>query len=376
MSALPASESPPQPEAARLDLEYVLPVRWDARRAPEIEELADYLRWLCTVDDVTVVDGSEAEPFAAHAAAWGRHARHVAPDRPRGPNGKVAGVETGVRMARHEKVVIADDDVRYGREELAALAATLDAGDLVRPQSVFTEAVWHTRWDTARILLNRALGHDYPGTHGVRRSAFLAAGGYDDGAMFENLEMARTLSAAGFTVLDAPWLFVPRLAPSTSQFWSQRVRQAYDDFAQPARLVAELALLPGLALTARHKPRLLLAWALAAIAAAEAGRWRDEGRGAFAPTAALWAPAWLGERAVCVWLAAAARLAGGVRYGDRRVRLAAHSERALRAARRPPLPPITECPEWADGPPARRSGSDGPRTRPSAGTTCGAASSR
>ncbi len=46
----------------------------------------------------------------------------------------------------------------------------------------------------------------------------------------------------------------------------------------------------------------------------------------------LWAPLWLAERAVCSWLAVGSRLRGGVRYGDRRLRLAAHSARELRAA--------------------------------------------
>ncbi|MDQ1531419.1 MAG: hypothetical protein QOE37_1524, partial [Microbacteriaceae bacterium] len=53
----------------------------------------------------------------------------------------------------------------------------------------------------------------------------------------------------------------------------------------------------------------------------------------FPPTAALWAPAWLTERAVCVWLALLALARGGVRYRDRRVRLAAHSQRALASRR-------------------------------------------
>ena len=38
--------------------------------------------------------------------------------------------------------------------------------DLVRPQNYFEPLPWHARWDTARTLLNRGLGRDYPGTLG------------------------------------------------------------------------------------------------------------------------------------------------------------------------------------------------------------------
>ena len=160
-----------------LPVEYVIPLRWaDDRNLPE---LTDYLRDLHTWVDVTVVDGSDAELFAAHAAAWPM-VRHLPVDDWPGRNRKVAGVVTGVRAARHECVVIADDDVRYRPEQLAEILSRLAGADLVRPQNVFQPLPWHARWDTARALLNRAFGSDYPGTFGVRKSAFDKVGGYDE----------------------------------------------------------------------------------------------------------------------------------------------------------------------------------------------------
>lgn len=262
----------------RLDLEYVLPLKWDtATSALLAPGLCDYLAWLATSVDVTVVDGSERSIFDRHHNLWGGVVRHLRPDTPPGPNGKVVGVITGVTRARHELVVVADDDIRYDRRGLESMCDALASADLVRPQCVFDTLTWHTRWDTARTLLNRALGHDFPGTHGLRRSVFLAAGGYDDRALFENLEMTRTLEAAGATIRDAPWLYVRRAAPTTAQFLHQRVRQAYDDFAQPARLAVELALLPALGLTAWRRPPLLLAWVAAAVGIAEIGRRKGDG---------------------------------------------------------------------------------------------------
>src|SRR5690242_1886606 len=97
-----------------LDVEYVLPLRW----SPDVSRqctgpLTDYLRRLSRLADVTVVDGSSAATFARHHELWADQVRHVPPDPWPGRNGKVAGVVTGIRRARHERVVIADDDVRY-----------------------------------------------------------------------------------------------------------------------------------------------------------------------------------------------------------------------------------------------------------------------
>ena len=213
--------------------------------------------------------------------------RHLAPEPWPGRNGKVAGVVTGVRRARHERVVLADDDVRYDDASLRAVVAGLDEGELVRPQNVFTSWPWHARWDTGRSLLNRAVSHDHPGTFGVRRSCFVAMGGYDGDVLFENLELTRTVASFGGRVVDLPGVFVGRVPPDAGHFWSQRVRQAYDDLAQPPRLLLELSVLP-LALLGLfvRRPGTVLAGALAAVLVAEAGRRRAGGASAYPRSAA------------------------------------------------------------------------------------------
>ena len=324
---------------ARLALEYVVPLKWAAGTDPA--EMTAYLQGLGAHVDVTVVDGSDPAVWEQHDHLWGRHVRHLRPDPWPGRNGKVAGVVTGVRRARHELVVIADDDVRWERAELERVVGLLARADLVRPQNVFDPQPWHARWDTARSLLNRAFGADYPGTYGLRRSTFTAMGGYDGDVLFENLELSRTVAAAGGRELSVPDLVVRRLPPETGHFWSQRTRQAYDDFAQPARLVVEASVLPGtlalLAGLASRRPRrrgiatrTLLAEVLAPVVLAEVGRRRHGGRAVYPATAALWAPLWVAERAVCVWLAVGWRLAGGVPYAGRRLVTAAHSPATLR----------------------------------------------
>ncbi|MDQ3898491.1 MAG: glycosyltransferase, partial [Actinomycetota bacterium] len=277
---------------------YVLPLRWtDAR---PLDDLTAYLAgvggW---VDEVLVVDGSPHDRFVDHAKAWldlpGVRILRPDPDL-RGRNGKVNGVVTGLRHAGHERVVIADDDVRYDRAALARVVTLLDGADAVRPQNYFDPLPWHARLDTGRTLLNRAFGADFPGTLGVRRSTVLRAGGYDGDVLFENLELLRTVEAVGGTVVAPLDCHVRRLPPSTEHFLNQRVRQAYDDVSRPAHLAAALSVIP---LVAVRGWRAGTAVAAAAAGLAEYGRRRAGGRSVFPATSSLLAPIWVAERAVC-----------------------------------------------------------------------------
>jgi hypothetical protein len=320
--------------AEPLELSYVVPIRW--QDGEQREELATYLAGIAPhCAELIVVDGSPPEVFAANAAAWGARAIHVPPAAEESwLMGKVSGVRTGVRAASHEKVVLADDDVRYDRPALRRTAQLLEQHDLVRPQNYFSRMPWHARWDTARTLLNRCLGRDYPGTLAVRRSRMLAMGLYDGDVLFENLELIRTVRAHGGSTAAPLDLYVARVPPSAAHFWGQRTRQAYDDFALPARMALWLAVMPWLGLAAaRRRPARILVPAALAVAAAERGRRRAGGIAVFPASSSLLAPGWILERGLCAWLAVLQRLRfGGVRYGDSVIRTAAHSERQLRRA--------------------------------------------
>jgi hypothetical protein len=319
---------------------YVLPLRWS--EPGPIAELAAYLGSITAqVEEILVVDGSPEPLFERHAQALEGIARHLRPH----PDldfrmGKVNGVVTGVRECVGELVVLADDDVRYEPATLRRTVELLGEAELVRPQNYFDELPWHARWDTARSLLNRVFTGDpsfpvgdFPGTLAVRRSAFLAAGAYDGDALFENLELMRTIRAAGGRVLTPLDLYVARRPPSTAHFRSQRVRQAYDDFAIPARIAAFLAVLPLTALLLRRGRsgrRRLATAVLASTATAEVGRRRAGGAERFPLGGSLLAPAWIAERSLCAWLALGARLRGGVRYREGRLPHSATSMRELR----------------------------------------------
>jgi hypothetical protein len=69
-------------------------------------------------------------------------------------------------------------------------------------------------------------GGDWPGTLGVRRSVLMRTGGHDGTAVFENLELVRTVCAAGGRELIPLYLYVARRPSTARHFLSQRVRQA------------------------------------------------------------------------------------------------------------------------------------------------------
>jgi hypothetical protein len=183
--------------------------------------------------------------------------------------------------------------------------------------------------------LNRSFGGDWPGTMAVSRDALVSAGGYAGDVIFENLEMVRTIRAAGGQEKVA-LAYVRRLPPTARHFWSQRVRQAYDEFARPVRMGVFLGILPLLLALARARAWGAIATiALVATGLAEAGRRRAGGRRFFPASASLLAPVWLLERGACAWIALFARLIlGGIPYRGRRIRRAATPARQLRMVRR------------------------------------------
>jgi hypothetical protein len=309
-----------------LPLSYVLPIATTTGPDPE---LTAYLRGLAPLVDLVVVDGSAPPVFARQQAAWAPLGRHLAP-RARTPNGKVGGVVTGLAAARYDRVVLADDDVRWTPEALGEISRDLDDAEAVVPQNHYEPCPPQALYDTARTLVHRAFGGDMPGTLALRRSA-LGPEAYRGDVLFENLELLRTVASRGGRVRWRRDLVVARRPPEPGHFAGQRVRQAYDEFARPAYLAVELALLPVAVATARRHPAGTLALAAAAVAVAEVGRRRDGGARYFSAAASALAPLWVAERAVCAWLAVGCRITGGVPYRGGRLRTAASSLRSLRA---------------------------------------------
>ena len=203
---------------------------------------------------------------------------------------------------------------------------------VVRPQNYFQPMPWHACLDTARTLLNRVSGGDWPGTIGVQRATLIATRGYDGDVLFENLELVRTISreraarkpARSICTCDGCHL---RRAISGRSACGRRT----DEFARPWRLVFWLALLPlSIAAITFRGWSAIVAGVVLAIVAAETGRRRAGGTRVFPFVASLAAPAWICERAICAWLAVAAHaLWGGIPYRGRIVARAATPLRQL-----------------------------------------------
>ena len=315
-----------------VSLTYLVPLR---RTRCCDDDLFDYLNRLAGNAQVILVDGSPEAVFANHAARCDPAIIHIPVDLEfrDSVNGKAAGVMTGLRRASNEAVVIADDDVRYDASSLARLEAWLMQADVVRPQNYFAPLPWHACLDTARTLINRITGGDWPGTLGVRRSRIVRAGGYATDVLFENLELVRTIVASGGVAGCPLDLYVHRKPPQTAHFWSQRVRQAYDELARPWRLAVWLSVAPLTgALLWRGAWGSLMLGIVAVWLLAAAGRSRAGGRRVFPFRAVVAAPLWVAERAVCTWLAvAAAATLGGIPYHGRIVAAAATPLHRLRA---------------------------------------------
>lgn len=313
---------------SRLRATYILPLKTSHRDS--LAELADYVNAIPAAQ-VIVVDGSQNDAFQELSRYLHGHVEHLPTDPDiGGKNGKVRNVLTGLRRARYERIVVGDDDVRYDAESLRAVVCALDSADVVRPQNYFDPLPWHALLDTGRTLINRALDGDWPGTLAFRSNAL--PHGYNADVLFENLELVRTIEAGGGRQLVARNVYVLRLPPSTAHFFSQRVRQAYDEFARPLRLAGALAVLPVLALSfALRLWAVPISLLVLILALASIGLIRDNGARHFPVLGVFAAPVWVLERGICAWLALYRRMRyGGVHYAGGILRDAATPVKKLR----------------------------------------------
>ena len=305
---------------------YLLPIRRTRFDEPDTADFLAYFRTLAAAGcEVLIVDGSPPPVFAAHHRAWSSVAIHITVD-PRYPylNGKVNGIHTGVAVASCERIILADDDIRYSRQDIDCMCRLLTRHELVRPQNHLSPLPIWARLEAARMLLNRGVlpTGDYPGTCGVRRSAMLRVGHYDGDVLFDNEELVRHFVVKGADVCYATDFFVLKRPPTFRKWLEQRPRQAYEDFVMRLKTVAFMALLPtGVAIGLSWGSAAVMAYAstiaAAAIAVAARGR-RGRARRFFPAAIALAAPLWILERSLSVYWALYWYLRrGGYPFGDK-----------------------------------------------------------
>jgi len=305
---------------------YLLTIRrvcFDKRVAAEFR---DYFGLLTDAGcEVLVVDGSPPAVFAAHAGAWKGACRHVSVDpQYQYLNGKVNGIHTGVAHSAHERIILADDDIRYKPEDVQRMARLLAFHEMVRPQNYLSPLPFWARTEAARMLINRAwiAEGDYPGTLGVRRGAMLRVGHYDGDVLFDNEEIVRHFRSRGAGVYYARDFFILKRPPSFRKWIEQRPRQAYEDFVMRVKTAFFAALPPALALAwlaAGWRWSLVLAVVVACGATLLAARGLGDGAAPFfMPRLCLYAPLWVAERAVSTYWAFYWRaIYGGYPFGDK-----------------------------------------------------------
>jgi hypothetical protein len=291
---------------------YLLPIRRVRADGTESEDFARYFRRLAAAGcEVLVVDGSPPEVFEAHARAWEGACRHVPVDpRYKYLNGKVNGVHTGVALAGCERIVLADDDIRYLAADVERACALLERHEMVRPQNYLAPLPWWARTESARMLINRGVlrAGDYPGTCAFRRSTCLRVGHYDGDVLFDNEEIVRHFALSGADVLCATDFFVLKRPPTLAKWMEQRPRQAYEDFVMRAKTALFASLVPAaLALALVSGAAALLTFvafvSLASVLVALRGLVRDRAYKFFPVYTALYAPLWVLERALSVYWA-------------------------------------------------------------------------
>ncbi|MEN3368097.1 MAG: hypothetical protein V7609_240 [Verrucomicrobiota bacterium] len=306
---------------------YLLPIRRTAFSATEAAELANYFRILNAAGcDVLVIDGSSPSVFQQHRDVWRSLCRHEEVDRSFDYlNDKVNGIHTGVNLALVEKIILADDDIRYTPAQIERVCELLDDFEVVRPQNFLSPLPWWARMEGARMLINRATLRtaDYPGTCAFRRAAMLRVGHYDGDVLFDNEEIIRHFAREGARISYATNLFVQKLPPRLKKWIEQRPRQAYEDFGLRTKTalffgLPLVAIVVGLAAGFTAVLFYAAAVAASAMVLAAAGRLRGAAAKYFPASVCLFAPLWILERTLSTyWALYWHAVHGGYPFGDK-----------------------------------------------------------
>lgn len=313
-------------QSERLRCTYLIPLRRERVCEDEVKAFADYFRRLTEVGcEVVVVDGSAPEVFAAHAHGWDGVCRHVPVSKKYTYlNGKVNGVHTGIDLASHEHIIVADDDIRYTAADITHACALLERYEIVRPQNYIMPLPWWACIESARMLILRGTLHagDYPGTCAFRRSTCLRVGHYDGDVLLDNEEIVRHFAAKGADIICATDFFVLRQAPSLGKWIEQRPRYAYEDLGMWSKTAFFASLTPtALALGGVGGSKAALGYisflGFGSVFLALRGLLRDGAYKYFALRTVLYAPLWVMERALATYWAFYWRVRyRGCRFGD------------------------------------------------------------
>jgi len=275
--------------------------------ADDLRSLADYLSTLGTYGcDVLVFDSSADEVFEENRRILRWVSRHLAMRAP------FDVVRAAADFAATEKIIVAEQDVRYEAGELDDMCALLDLHEVVEPQDYLDPLPWWGGIEAGRMLVHRGVDPlpDHGATFGFRRNALRALRGFN---AVDTADPVRRLAAFGAEVFSAFELFVKRRPPELRDWLRARPRAADDDFGMPVKTTFFFALLPMTLLLLVFGGARLAAGYIGAIACGSlvlAIRGRAGATPYFPLRACLYAPLWLVERSISVYWALARKVGG------------------------------------------------------------------
>jgi len=281
---------------------YLVALDDESSSIDDLRELAAYLSNLVISNfDVIVVDASSppAVDRNCRVLRWVSRYFAAAPQQ-RDP------VRSAIGLAACEKVIVAGRHVRYTDEALDELSRLLDLHEVVEPQDYIDPLPWWGAIETGRILVHRSLTPlaDHGSTFAFRKCAIRGLRTIEPSTPAD--DCVRRLASQGAEVFSALEVFVRRIPPALSEWARTRRCQADEDLYVPAKAALFFVLLPiaiilGLVSGLRFAAGYAGAIAFTSFALAVRGR---IGAATFFPwRTCLYAPLWVLERSISVYLA-------------------------------------------------------------------------
>ncbi|MBV8546002.1 MAG: hypothetical protein JO093_13055 [Acidobacteria bacterium] len=288
---------------------YLVVIDRDREPADDLRDLAAYLSTISVAGcEVIVVDASPSPIFENNRAVLRWVSSHIAA-RPRHRNftGGIDSVRTALDVSSCDKIIVADENVRYDAGAIESVCDLLDLHEVVEPQDYFEPLPWWSGIEAGRMLVHRGVEPlpDHGATFGIRKSSVRGLRGVDI-AWSNGEDAVRRLASQGAEVFSACEVFVRRLPPPLDHWLRDRQRQAGGDFALPVKSAFFFALLPIAILLATIGGFRLAGGYAGAIAFASivlAVRGRGGASSFFPLRACLCAPLWVFERSVSVYWA-------------------------------------------------------------------------
>lgn len=286
---------------------YLVVLENAARSEAELRDLAAYLSEIAVSNfEVIVVDGSARAEQNRHILRWvGRHviARSA----------NVDAVRAAIDFCSCDKVIVADARVRYNQNSLDGLTALLEVHEVVEPQDYFDPLPWWGGIEAGRMLIQRSISPlpDHGSTFGFRKCAVRGLRSIDNSA--PGHDSVRRLASQGAEVFTAMRLFVRRIPPAFSDWVRDLPRRAEQEFAVPAKAAMLFMIVPAIIAMAsiggvRTAGVFAAAIAFMSITLAIRGR---IGAGRFFPwRACFFAPLWILQRSVSIYIAVLWRMSG------------------------------------------------------------------